>query len=208
MNTTTNPTNIKCICGANTKYRCGRCNKKYCSPKCQVEDWIKHKRICNTKETQYDLKKIEEICGECFGEDCTRILTTRFYLLNDADKNIYLDTKLKLLNGDLIVPRDICVMFDQLDAMNRFSDLLYITILHPRIISEHFEKTYDSTHYDIVHTWDWDLEKLTKMKKDQWRMDLVEISGLINGTKLGELIKAKVPEMTTQEKANFYAEGN
>lgn len=38
---------IKCPCGNNSKYSCGKCMvAKYCSKECQKENWPEHKSQC------------------------------------------------------------------------------------------------------------------------------------------------------------------
>ena len=36
------------VCGNTSSFICGRCKRsKYCSRKCQLEDWSNHKNMCN-----------------------------------------------------------------------------------------------------------------------------------------------------------------
>ena len=34
------------LCGRDGRVRCSRCKDWYCSQSCQIDDWLKHKRIC------------------------------------------------------------------------------------------------------------------------------------------------------------------
>src|ERR1019366_1727825 len=52
-------------CGRKTRKTCQRCGiAKYCSPKCQKEDWEVHQDECTTDKTVIAKKKLEELAVE------------------------------------------------------------------------------------------------------------------------------------------------
>ena len=186
-----------CKCGKHGKYICSKCKYiHYCSSECQRTDWNNHKNNClkwsKNIELLEELKRIENIREEKFTDDETRLLTSNFFDLDDNDKNKYLDLKMDLNAGDLINEVDACKMFTMMDIMKRYSDMLRLLIQYPKLISDHFENTPSQYRHNIEYNWDWNLEELTFITPDQWKLDLILTYGLIPNTKIARLIKSRV----------------
>ena len=183
-----------CICGQHGSYRCSQCKiKYYCSVTCQKEDWNLHKKECMISKN--DINKVDITFSDGFAKTARNgLLTSNFYQLSNDDKNGSLDIKMKLLCEDLINEEEACMLFEQLDMMERYSDTLRLLIQHPRLIHNHFEATSNIFHYNIEHKWDWNLQYLTFLTPDQWKLDLIYTIDLINNTKLSKIIQSKLFE--------------
>ena len=137
------------------------------------------------------IKIFEKYSDEKLSDDLKRILLSNFYDLSETEKNKYLDSKLKFYEWDLINEKDACELFDQLDSMERYSDILLLLIAHPVLISGYFEEKSSSHKYNMEHKWDWDLSKLTYVPINSWIYDLSMTSKLIN-EKLRTLMRINI----------------
>ena len=186
-----------CKCGKYGKYTCSKCkHMNYCSSECQRKDWNNHKNDClkwaDEIEFLEELKRIENIREEKFTDKEMKLLTSKFFDLDDDDKNKYLDLKMDLNAGDLIDGAEVCKMFTMMDIMKRYSDMLRLLIQYPKLISNHFENTPSQYRHNIEYQWNWNLEELTFITPDQWKLDLILTYDLIPNTKMARLIKNRV----------------
>ena len=82
------------------------------------------------------IKFIKKMLGD-IDEDKLNLLKSDFEKLNDENKNKLLDFKMELLANDLLVEEELYQLFEQLDLMERYSDMLVLIIQQPARISMH-----------------------------------------------------------------------
>jgi hypothetical protein len=75
-----------------------------------------------------------------------------------------------------------------LDLIENYTAMLYLTILHPIIISNHFEATCDIFNYNIKTKWNGNLIMTDVMTPDQWKADCL-MTILRIDSKLSNLIR-------------------
>ena len=209
-----------CYCGAACGYKCSICKKSYCSKECQTKDWPSHKKVCNSISTNTqtnsksynenskivkDLRWIEHVRRIKFTENEIRILYSDFYSLNKDDQLTYIKLRMDILADDLLDHNELQILFDQLDYVERYQDLLTLIIKQPRITANYFEETSKNIQYNVIK-WDWDLSKFTKLRHHEWMMDLKYTLENIKGTELAKLIRSKLPDIDLFHHKYFYAD--
>ena len=115
---------------------------------------------------------IDNFIKEKFSNEQINLLTSEFSNLNHNNKNEYLNLQMILCRNDLLNYQNLCILFEQLDLMERYEDIITMVMHYPGIIINHYEVTSEIFRYNIEHKWIWDLNKLTSMSSDQWKMDL------------------------------------
>lgn len=163
-----------CICGKYGKYICSKCKSEhYCSLECQNRDWITHKKECVSREKKIDSNQ------------------------SNNSTNKYLDTQMKLFNSDSLDEQSLIMLFERLDLVEKYSDMMRIAISYPEIICRHYDATCDLFKYNITNKWNGDLIETEIMTTDQWKMDLLTTilrieNGYVDKSNFVELIREKV----------------
>jgi hypothetical protein len=139
------------------------------------------------------IKYMEKIRNKKFDNNIIRILTSYFFQLDNDEKNICLDIKMDFVMDELQNEIEVYKLFDQLDSTERYSDMLRLIIMCPKIIGAHLEEMSQVLHYNIIHKWDWDLDKIRFVSEERWLYDLIYVyhSWHINYS-LRYLIKTKI----------------
>ena len=81
--------------------------------------------------------------------------------------------------------------FERLDLFEKYEEVLELIIRYPRTISEHYEITSRMLKYNIETKFDWDLSKLTSLKVDEWKFDL--LYKVLNDNYSKEFLKMELP---------------
>lgn len=180
---------------------CNHCNKpssnicskckfvKYCSKQCQINDWKDHEYFCKRIDELRQMEKMR-VNKKKFTNEELDVLIKNFFSLTAEEKNTYVDVQMSLLTDDLLPIFDICLLFERLDMIERYSEVLTILCKYPQLIIQHYEGTGDDFPYNIKNKWDWNLENKPPLKATDWRADLESI--LYVDTKLTRLISKKL----------------
>jgi|SRR5690606_13218258 len=144
-----------------------------------------------------DLRRLQYISNkfnENFSAEEIRLLTKDFSRLNANEKNQCLDNKLRLMKKDLLIDQELCILFEQLDILQRYHDILSLIIRYPRIIEFHYEATSGLFHYNIKYNWDWNLDNNLFSNPDETKFDLITMLRLkdSNNKKLQQLVLDKL----------------
>ena len=78
-----------------------------------------------------------------------KLLISNFKNLSIDNKKIYLDTKIEMLKWDYMRELEACKLFDELDMVERYSDLLYMIIMHPILIYRYYENNSKNNKYNL-----------------------------------------------------------
>lgn len=113
-----------------------------------------------------------------------KLLNSDFTQLNNNDKNKYLNIKLKLMRKDLLVEQELYFLFEELDLVERYNDMLNLLIHYPKYIGNHYEITSDFFNYNIGSKWDWNLDNIENLSIDELKCDLITVLQLKGSRKM------------------------
>jgi hypothetical protein len=123
------------------------------------------------------IQKIEKSLGAQYDSETVRILTTPFSKLNHDEKLRHLDERMTLLRNEYQNDDDeICDLFDLLDKMEKYEDMLIIILHHTTLIGKYYNDSYTYVKYNLQYKWDKDITNFNYMTLDQWLNDLKNIS--------------------------------
>lgn len=121
------------------------------------------------------IKYCEDITKTKYESNDKRILSTKYSKLTIEEKNKCCDMKMDLIAEDLQNEEEACALFDQLDNVERYSDMLRLIIQYPELMSAYYEVMSQVSKYNLDQKWDGDLEKLIYVTKNDWLYDLISV---------------------------------
>lgn len=123
------------------------------------------------------VQKIEKSIGAQYDSETIRILTTPFSKLNRDEKMRHLDERMMLLRNEYLNDDDeICDLFDLLDKMEKYEDMLTIIMYHTALIGKYYDDSYTYVKYNLQYKWDKDVTNFNYMTLDQWLNDFKNVS--------------------------------
>lgn len=149
-------------------------------------------------------KSVQKILKDKIDDDIMSILVADFNKLTNAEKYRSLDIRmLFILNGVLGV---FCVkeLFEQLDSMEKYEDMLRIIYKYPDHMCKHFEETSNTYHYNFEHKCYGDLGKMISKSKKKWLGKLIMIVYCVDKKyQNGKLINILIKKMAERYNINI-----
>ena len=116
-----------------------------------------------------------------------------------------MNDKFKLLEEDLLDENDIRELFKELDENEQYENMIYLIIMHPRILCPYYNQTQAHHKYNIEHKWNGDIREgkfHNEVTRDDIIYDLLSEfmdSPIHQNTKIEKLIKNKIFSKTSME---------
>jgi hypothetical protein len=125
-----------------------------------------------------------------FDDNVIELFKQNFQSLNTDQANQVIDAKFKLLGYDLLTEDDIHIMFEQLDKLKRYDDMMFLAASKPN----HIYNIYVSSNWNIFKNWDGTINDTKFTNKEGIMSDLLmnHFDNRFFGTKLASIIHKKV----------------
>jgi hypothetical protein len=118
---------------------------------------MNHKRI----------KEFEELKGAEIDPELKILLGTSFNGLSYENKGKVLDARMDLVKHQYLSDDEICEYFQFLDKVEKYEDMIFITMMHPNVIGEFFNDSYTYSNYNIQYKWNKSIDNFTYDTKDK-----------------------------------------
>jgi hypothetical protein len=99
-----------------------------------------------------------------------------------------LDKLMKDARLDLLTEQELWILFEQLDMVERYADMLSLLMKYTGSITKHFEATSAVFRYNLQHKWNWDLKTLGNLSEKEWHTDLLLLAKRTYDYKISKLI--------------------